>query len=83
MDDFPINKNRQPLSKSEMSETLAELLESNDFTNDLNRAHFLAGLKVGILSGLPMEQEEALQFCQMVFLRQISCDPDGTTWGKS
>jgi len=74
--------NRNPLSNSEMNETVTELLDSKDFKSDRDRAQFLAGMKLGILSATEFESEEALRMCGIVFNFQQVYDPEGETWDK-
>jgi len=74
---------RKPLSDEEMVETLADLLDSKDFKNDRDRAQFLAGMKLGIITATELEIEEARRMCDRVFLFQQTYDPEGDTWAKS
>lgn len=74
---------RHPLNNSEMRDILMDLLYGKDFKDDHERAHFCAGMKLGLITATTIpEQDELIRMVDMVFMFQKTFDPDGNTWDK-
>ena len=70
------------MNKRQMSDNLKELMLSKDFTDLADRAQFLAGMKLGLITACSLGDDDVIDLVDVVFEWQKKCDPEGVTWDK-
>ena len=73
---------RTPLNSDEMDSVIHDLLASKDYQSDMERAQFLAGMKLGILTMecAPMARDEVVELLDKIFVLQRKYDPKARTY---
>lgn len=70
------------MNKQQMSDTIKELMLSKDYTDLADRAQFLAGMKLGLITACSLCDDEVIDLVDVVFEWQKKFDPEGITWDK-